>query len=179
MEINILNWIQSFANDFWDTFFIFYTRLGDHGEIWIAIIILLLLRKKTRIIGIIALISLITEFILVDTIIKPIVMRPRPFETTGFEILISKPRGSSFPSGHSASSFAVASVYFLSKLKGRYFILFAATVMAFSRVYLYVHYPSDVLAGSILGFIVGFVCWRLVLLKVKSQKNNDLQNNIS
>lgn len=155
MELQILEWIQIFRSDFLDNFFRIYTTLGNRGEIWIAIILLTSLNKKTRHLSIMALCALLIEVVAVEGILKPIFMRPRPFESHAFNLLIPIPHGSSFPSGHSASSFAVAGVYFFGKYKHRFLIIFLAFLMAFSRLYLFVHYPSDVLVGSLIGFAIG------------------------
>lgn len=152
MDIRIIFWIQSLRNPFLDFFFKHYTALGDHAEIWFAIIFVLACFKRTRRAAYIALIALALEGILVSLIMKPIIMRPRPFITfPEVELLIPTPRGSSFPSGHAASSIAVAFVLYFNKVKFRKVIMVLALLMAFSRVYLFVHYPSDVLFGFFTG----------------------------
>lgn len=156
MELDILLWLQSLRTPLFDAFFTFYTRLGDHGELWILIGLLLLTNKKTRSIGIIALLALAIEFVTVDFMLKPLVMRDRPFITHPLDILIEIPRGSSFPSGHTASSFAVAGVLLFNKVKGKWIAIALATIMGLSRMYLFVHYPTDVLVGCLWGLIVAY-----------------------
>lgn len=161
MDMAILQWIQTWATPFLNQFFAIYTRLGDHAELWIAIALVLMINKKTRKIGYFALLALLLELILVSGILKPIVMRVRPFEVANFDILIPVPRGSSFPSGHAASAFAMAGTFFLFiKDKKRWIFLGLAALMAFSRLYVFVHYPSDVLVGSLLGFGIAYGLYR-------------------
>ncbi|QIK56624.1 phosphatase PAP2 family protein [Erysipelothrix sp. HDW6A] len=156
MELDILLWLQSLRTPLLDAFFTFYTRLGDHGELWILISALFLINKKTRTIGVLALLALVIEFVTVDFMLKPLVMRDRPFITHPLDILIEIPRGSSFPSGHTASSFAVAGVLLFNKIKGKWIAITLAAIMGLSRMYLFVHYPTDVLVGCIWGLIVAY-----------------------
>jgi undecaprenyl-diphosphatase len=130
------------------------THLGNNGAIWIVIILLLMINKKYRKIGFIALGALILSAILGEGILKHLVQRTRPcVNIPAIDMLIKKPSSYSFPSGHSASAFAVAAVLanYFKKYK---FVLFGlALLIAFSRLYLYVHYPTDVLTGVVLGLI--------------------------
>ncbi len=142
-----------------DTFMIFMTTLGNTGMIWIALIILLLIRKQTRFFGYLCLIALLSEYFINDMIIKDVVARDRPFIAHNLDILIKPPSGYSFPSGHSASSFAFAGMFLLFKQKGRFLVLVIATFIAFSRVYLDVHYLSDVLVGITLGLAVAAIIY--------------------
>lgn len=130
------------------------TSLGDKGLIWIIIAALLIINKKYRKIGFMALAALILATILGEGILKHLVQRVRPSaDISAANLLIPKPLSYSFPSGHTTSSFAVAGV--LAKYFKDYALeLFGlASLIAFSRLYLYVHYPTDVLAGIILGLI--------------------------
>lgn len=168
MEKTILDFIQTLRNPLLDDFFKFYTSLGDIGQIWFVIMILTAFNKKTRMVAIVALIALVSEFLFVDMFLKRIFMRPRPFETYAVDIIIGIPHGSSFPSGHSGSSFAVAGVYLFTKHKWRHLMIGLASLMAFSRLYLYVHYPSDVIAGSFIGLAIAFI-----LVKTFNNTNNE------
>lgn len=130
------------------------TYLGNGGVIWIIIIVLLMINKKYRKIGFMALGALILSTILGEEILKNVVKRTRPSEAiAAWNLLIAKPLSYSFPSGHTTSSFAVAGV--LAKYFKRYAFGFLglASLIGFSRVYLYVHYPTDVLAGMVLGLM--------------------------
>lgn len=143
-----------------DTFFIIVTKLGDNGMIWLALIAGLIIYKPTRRFGFLCLIALITEFFINDFVLKNIIARPRPFIAHNLDILIKAPSGYSMPSGHSASSFVVASMFYLHKQKGRVFVLILAGLIAYSRVYLHVHFLSDVLVGAALGFVVAWIIYQ-------------------
>jgi len=137
-----------------DKIMVISTYLGNGGLIWIIIATLLIINKKYRKIGFMALLALILSTILGDEILKNVVKRIRPSaDISVVNLLISKPLSYSFPSGHTTSSFAVAGV--LSKYFKNYALEFfsLASLIAFSRLYLYVHYPTDVLAGIVLGLL--------------------------
>lgn len=145
------------------------TSLGNGGSIWIVIACLLLISKKYRKIGFMSLGALILSAVFGEGILKHVVQRIRPSASIpAANLLISKPLSYSFPSGHTTSSFAAAGVlakYFKHYALG-FFIL--ASLIAFSRLYLYVHYPTDVLAGIILGLI----CSRIIIyLFSRTSKN--------
>lgn len=135
-----------------DKTMIIITSLGNGGAIWIVIAALLMLNQKYRKIGFMTLVALLLSALLGDEILKNIVQRIRPSANIpAANLLISKPLTYSFPSGHAAASFAASGV--LAKYFKKYgFVFFIlASLIAFSRLYLYVHYPTDVLAGVILG----------------------------
>lgn len=137
-----------------DKVMVLTTSLGNGGLIWIIIAVLLTLNKKYRKIGFMALGALILSTILGEGIIKHIVQRIRPSaDIPVINLLISKPLSYSFPSGHATSAFAVVGV--LTKYFKKYALGFwiLASLIAFSRLYLYVHYPTDVLGGIILGLL--------------------------
>ncbi|MBZ9608762.1 phosphatase PAP2 family protein [Clostridium estertheticum] len=130
------------------------TSLGDNGAIWIIMAIALMVNKKYRKIGFMALLALLLSAILGEVILKNVVQRIRPSaDIPAVDLLIVKPLSYSFPSGHTTSSFAVAGV--LAKHFKNYAleIFSLAALIAFSRLYLYVHYPTDVLGGVLLGLI--------------------------
>ena len=151
-----------------DKLMVISTYLGNAGVIWFIIIALLLINKKYRKIGLMALVALILSTILGEGILKHVVHRIRPCaDIPAVNLLITKPLSYSFPSGHTMSSFAVAGV--LAKYFKEYAIEFfsLAILIAFSRLYLYVHYPTDVLAGVVLGLI----CSRIIIYLFNKQKN--------
>lgn len=160
MELRLLYWIQSWRTGVLDIFFKYFTIMGDHGEIWIALILFFACFKKTRKVAFIALLALMCELIIVSFIMKPLVMRPRPFITYPMELLIKPPHGSSFPSGHTASSIAVAFVFYFNKVRYRKLIMVTALLMSFSRLYLFVHYPSDILFGFFTGVAIAMLLHR-------------------
>lgn len=134
-----------------------YTNLGEAGVIWIAIGVIFLFFKSTRKAGALALTAMLLCYIFNDMVVKNLVMRIRPFLTVaGLEALIEHPDSYSFPSGHACSSFAAAGVW-AQTLQGRWakagriLLLVMAMLMALSRLYVGVHYPTDVLVGSLVG----------------------------
>ncbi len=142
----------------------FYTNLGNAGLIAILTCIILLLLPKTRRVGLTAAISLFIEFLIVNVLLKNAVARTRPYEVIeGLECITKLATDFSFPSGHTGSCFAVATVMFL-ELPKRYGIpaLFLAVLMAYSRLYVAVHYPTDVLAAFFIGVLVAVaVCYMM------------------
>lgn len=159
MEMNILHTIQEWIqNPVTDAVMIFFTRLGDNGLLWILIMFFLLCRKKTRGYGILLGISLLISAVLGNLIIKPIFERLRPFfHLPEHELLIPPPGGYSFPSGHTLTAFASAPVIYAMHKKSGIAAYIVAFLIGFSRMYLYVHYPTDVLAGILLGLLCGFL----------------------
>ncbi len=145
-----------------DWIFEFFTHLGDKGILFISIAILLMLFRQTRKAGLSLAVALIISFILCNLVLKNVFMRIRPFDVREVEIIIPKPKDFSFPSGHSWHAFATASVLSLYYKKYSIWFYTVAFLIAFSRLYLYVHYPSDVIAGSIFGILSGILAVKIV-----------------
>lgn len=166
-DMAILDLIQSnIRTGFMDAIMPFITQLGDAGLIWIILSIGLIIPKKTRKIGFVMIIALILNGIICNIILKPMLAKIRPFDVnTAIKLLINKPRDFSFPSGHTSASFTAASVLFFRKSKLFVPSLVLAFLISFSRLYLYVHYPSDVLAGLVLGILCGYIGHRAVASK--------------
>lgn len=156
MKIEILDFIREYlTNPVFDAVFVFCTTIVEHGRVWILTALIMLFTKKYRKAGILLLIAISLTFVSSEIIIKNLVCRPRPFYSDpNINLIIPAPSGYSFPSSHSSVSFAAATVifYFNKKFGLAAFVL--ATLTAFSRLYLYVHYPTDVLAGICLGVII-------------------------
>ena len=151
----ILNFLQQFRSPFMDGFMILMTRLGDNGYIWIALTIVLLCFKKTRKLGVLMTIGLLIELFICNVGLKPLVHRTRPFDVVPFDVIIKRPTDYSFPSGHTGASFVCATILYRMKQKGWILALLLSILIAFSRLYLFVHYPTDVLGGMILGMCIG------------------------
>lgn len=153
---NLLLWIQEhLRSDFFTPFWLFVTTTGNGGLLMIAVACFLLAFKKTRKLGATCIIALVLSGLFTSLLIKPLVARVRPYEVIeGLTILVPKQIDFSFPSGHSSGAFALAWVLFRS-LPKKFGIpaLVYALLMAFSRLYLGVHYPTDVLAGVVLGIL--------------------------
>lgn len=164
MDFSILNFIAAyFQCDWLNAIMPLVTALGDNGFIWGLLAAALLTKRKYRKTGIGILAVLVLGFLVCNLGIKPLVARIRPFEfNASVQLLVNAPLDYSFPSGHAESSFAAVTVLFLNRIKGRYIALVLAVMIAFSRLYLYVHYPTDVLAGGLLGICLGFVVVYLV-----------------
>lgn len=176
MEIQILNFIQQYlVNPVLTAVMIFFTTIVEHGEIWIFTGIIMLITKKYRRTGLLILIALIVTFSCGELLIKNFVCRPRPFlENPDIQLLISPPHGYSFPSSHTVVSFASATVIFCFNKKLSVFAYIVAALVAFSRMYLYVHYPTDVLCGALLGVIcaLAVVCvYKLIMRKITMKKS--------
>ena len=150
----------------------FVSGLSNHGEIWILFAALLLLIRRQRVYGLSAACALTLDLIACNIILKPLIDRLRPFVfRPDISLLVSPPGDASFPSGHTAAAFAMV---FALKTAGSplwWPALALATVTAFSRLYLYVHWPTDVLGGVLLGAAVGLAGAKLAkaLLKKPTQ----------
>lgn len=133
------------------------TALGDAGWFWIFLTILFLASKKYRATGQVMALALLLDVLVVNAAIKNLVCRVRPYEAIqGLTILIAPQADWSFPSGHAACSLAAATAILLTVKKNwRYLPLVLALVICFSRLYVGVHYPSDVLAGMVIGAACG------------------------
>ena len=163
---------ESVRNPILDNIMIFITSLGNGGMIWIAATIVLLIPKKTRKAGIMSAVALLGSLIINNNIVKNIVQRPRPFVTfTDLQIIIPTPSEFSFPSGHTSSSFAAAAVFYrhLPKKLGLPAVILAGLI-GFSRLYVGVHYPTDVIAGVLMGILLSYLAEYLVNLFGKKLK---------
>lgn len=165
IELSILDWIQTLHTPFLDKSMVFITRLGDAGIIWIVLSIVLLLIPKTRKSGVVMVAALVADVLLCNIVLKNLVARTRPYDVnTGVHLLVAKLHDYSFPSGHTAASFAsVTALYLAGEKKLWKFALVLACLIAISRLYLYVHYPTDVLGGILFGVISGYLGYRKVL----------------
>lgn len=164
MDASILLFLQEHARVPGLTEFMqFYTNLGNKGMIAVAACLVLLAIPKTRRVGLIASVSLIVEFILINLILKNTVARVRPYEMIeGLTCITKLPHDFSFPSGHTGCCFAVAVVMFL-ELPKKYGIpaLFLAALMGYSRLYVGVHYPTDVLGAILVAVVEAVLVCRL------------------
>lgn len=152
--------------------FIGITTLGNAGTIRIMISIALCVCKKTRRIGMICACSIAVSFLINNLLLKNLVGRIRPYEViTALQPLVAKPIDQSFPSGHTSSGFSVAWILFrnVPKRFGIPAVLLAALI-GISRLYVGVHYPTDVLVGMISG--IGCACLAEVLVKYYEQRKN-------
>lgn len=157
-EIGILNSIQNIRSEGLDNFFLTITSLGNMSILWFSMILIFMTTKRYRRIGEIILISFFLNLLIVNIILKISVGRVRPYEAAGFtDLLINHLSDNSFPSGHTsyAASFATIIILLAKSKPLKYYVGIIAILIAFSRLYLYVHYPTDVIAGAIVGIIIG------------------------
>ena len=156
-EGQFLLWIQNtLRTDVLNQILIAYTNIGEAGILWIVLGLVLLCMKKHRRAGFGVLAGLLTCLVLNEGILKNLVGRPRPFALLeNLAILIEAPGSFSFPSGHSATSGAVAAVLWREDRKLFCFILPFTILMALSRLYVGVHYPTDVIFGFLSGLLYG------------------------
>ena len=154
---------------------VFLTRLGGGGILWIALAIVLMIFKKTRKIGFTVAGAIICMFFFNNVFLKNFFARPRPFDLDVWKDwfvypeFVTRPDSFSFPSGHSSSAFAAATGLTVSK-KARFIVpgYVLAALIAFSRIYVHVHYPTDVIFGALFGIVYGviaiFVCKFIIKL---------------
>ena len=152
MELQILHGIQQLHNDWLSQIMIFFTTIGDAGICWIVTSIVLALFPKTRRCGLEMMASMALTFLLGNLCLKNLFARPRPFFVDeSVTLLIPEPSEYSFPSGHTSNGFAAAVIIFANYRRAGIAALLVAATIAFSRMYLFVHYPTDILGGIALG----------------------------
>lgn len=175
-DLSVFQWIQSIQNEFLDALMVGITTLGNGGAVFIALGLALLFTKKYRKAGLAVLVALLVMLLCNDLFLKEFFARPRPFNLLGtdpgkyafwgkgyiYPELIGKPTSFSFPSGHTASAFAAAiALLWHNRKLGIPTTIFAA-LMGFSRIYVEVHYCTDVIAGVVSGIICAFVAVLIV-----------------
>lgn len=135
-----------------------FTKIGNMGIVWIAIAIILLIPKKTRRAGVLAIVSLICSLCLVNFFLKGYVDRVRPAEVvSGLSCLVTV-SDPSFPSGHAAAGFAAATAIYKSTRKWIGIpCVTLAVLLSLSRLYVGAHYPTDVICGAVIGILIGLV----------------------
>ena len=164
-DSSILLWIQNnLRSGFLDPIMKAFTMLGDHGLIWIAITLALLIVRKTRPLGVTCAVSMIIGLIVTNLIIKNWAARIRPYELIpGLQCIVPLAKDYSFPSGHATNSLACAWVLF-RKTPKKYGVpaLILAILISLSRLYVGIHYPTDVLGGVVIGICSAVLAMWLV-----------------
>lgn len=157
LDCNILLAIQAMRMDWLTPIMVFVSTIGNAGLVWIFLGITLSVIPKTRKLGFLALASLLGCFLINNILLKNLAARPRPYtQLPDLSLLVPYPKDYSFPSGHACSSFAVAGSLWHS---GRTWnllripALVLAILISLSRLYVGVHYPSDVIVGAMIGLI--------------------------
>lgn len=165
LDSGILLWIQEYLrNPVLTPVLKVITTLGNGGAIWILLTLLILMLPKTRKVGCMMAAALLGTLLINNILLKNLVARIRPYEVIeGLTYLVQRPSEFSFPSGHAGSSFAAACIM-LRRLPKCYgipaFVL--AIVISLSRLYVGVHYPSDVLFGAISGILISYAAEMIV-----------------
>lgn len=158
LEFSILYALQALHTPWMDEIMKGITSLGNKGWIWILTGVILFLFKKTRKTGTAVLLSLLAVLLLGNLILKPSVARLRPcWLDRSVPLLIEVPKDYSFPSGHSMASFAAAASLWFADRRWGCLALLLAGLIAFSRLYLFVHFPTDVLCGILLGILAAWL----------------------
>lgn len=184
MELNFLKWVDAvFHGQTWLNYIMSgITWLGEFGAAGILLAIILLIIPKTRWAGVAVVIALIFDFLLVNIILKYAVNRPRPWH--GWEEIVTfyesvgvrKPTDASFPSGHAAACFAAAIAITLRYKAKAIPAIVVAALVAISRIYLCIHFPTDVIGGVVFGSVCGVVghfMAKIIENKVKKRKINN------
>lgn len=160
LDSNILFFVQdNLRSELLNDLVVWFTSLGNGGLIWIFIVLAFIISEYTRKEGIYCALSLIMCFVLVNLFLKNAVARIRPYDAfEEIRCLIGPLSDYSFPSGHTASAFAASVPVFnlINKVTGSG-MLVLATLMGLSRIYICVHYPSDVICGAIVGTLCGLI----------------------
>jgi len=160
LDLNTFDFVQKYiSNSFLDSVLPIITNLGQGGAIWIVISLALIISRKYRKAGILTLAVLLINYLIGDVALKNIIERERPFiSIEGIKLIVKPPSSFSFPSGHTSSAFAAATILSLHIKKYSFLFITLACIIGFSRIYLYVHYLSDVIAGMCLGIVVAMIC---------------------
>lgn len=201
-EMDLLKEIQGLHADWLTPILKFICDITMHGELWIAIAIVLTIYPKTRKVGFTMMCAMILGSITADFILKPLIQRPRPFQqflengwivteineegkqmvvfvnkaTLGFDFYIKKiPSDWSFPSGHSVCGFAASTALFTRNKKAAIPAYIVASVIAFGRLYLFVHFPTDVITGICIGVFGGIISFFIVNAIYKKLGKRELE----
>ena len=175
-DLSVFEWIQSIQCGFLNAVMVFITTLGNAGAIFIVLALVLLCTKKYRKAGLAVAVALIVMLICNDLFLKEFLARPRPFNLLAtdpekyafwgegyvYPELIGKPSSYSFPSGHTSSAFAAAIALLCHNRKLGIPVTIFAAIMGFSRIYVEVHYCTDVIAGVVSGTICALIAVLIV-----------------
>ena len=169
-DLSVFSWIQSIQNGILTPVMIVVSLLGTKGAIFFLLGFVLLIPRKTRKLGVAVLGALAIMTVCNSVIVKELLARPRPFDLTydwwqavyRYPDFVSRPDSWSFPSGHTAAAFAAATVVFCQSRKGGLLLGLFGCLMGFSRVYLEVHYCTDVLFGALFGILYALIAVLIV-----------------
>ena len=182
LEGPILLWIQEvLRNGFTDPILSFYTKLGNAGMLWIVLCLALLLFRKTHRAGAAGLFALLFSLLLTNVLLKHLVARTRPWLLAeGLLPLVAEGDPNSFPSGHTSASFAAAVALWqtVDRKWAKWAVMAAAVLMGLSRLYVGVHFPSDVIAGVLVGCFCGWAAVKILrTLETKTDLGRRLESH--
>ena len=193
-DLSVFQWIQGIQNDFLDAVLVGITTLGNAGAIFIVLGLGLFITKKYRKAGFAVIVALLVMLICNDLFLKEFFARPRPFNLFDsdpqkyaewgrayiYPELVNKPSSYSFPSGHTSSAFAAAIALLWQNRKWGVPVTIFAALMGFSRIYVEVHYCTDVIAGVVSGAVCALVAVLIVkyLFPVVDKGINKLSDKI-
>lgn len=172
-ELKFLHFLQSIHNPVLDSVMLFFT---NSGNIIMILILISIVYPKTRRIGIQMYLALFISILIVNCGMKPFITRCRPcWLEPGVKMLIELPHSYSFPSGHSSIFFAMATAVFLSNKRFGIPTLAVASIVAFSRLYLFAHWPTDVMGGIFTGVLSGVLSFLIIdaLINIFRKKVKD------
>ena len=156
IDFALLDAIQTIRSGFIDRLMVFFTHLGDKRFIWILAAAVLLCIRRYRQCAVTMLFGLFMQVLIGNHLLKNIFCRSRPCWISPIDdMLVRIPRDYSFPSGHTMSCFTAATILMLYDKRLGIPAFIIGSIIAFSRLYLYVHFPIDVLGGAVLGIILG------------------------
>ena len=179
VDVAIYQFVDSIMNPVLDVIMTFITHLGDTpGIVWWVIAAILVIPRKTRKLGILLIGGLAVASLINNVALKNLIERPRPYNldaevwtNAGYEYiwpnLIKQSSSWSFPSGHTSTSIGAAFAMLLGCLKNKKFLaigiptLILSFLIGFSRIYVHVHYPTDVIAGAVVGIVGGLIAYLL------------------
>ncbi len=165
-EFEIMKAVHNLVQcDFMDFFMTAISKIGNGGAVWIVMALILLSMKKYRRLGLEIAVGLIAGLILGNIVLKNLIARPRPcWIFDNIDMLIAIPKDFSFPSGHTLASFTSAFILLAADKQMGIPALIVAILMALSRIYLFVHFPTDILGGIALSFII-FIILKKIMKK--------------
>lgn len=175
-EFDLLYWFQSLHNPILDKIVVVITSLGNAGIFWILLTLVMLIVCKDKKVAWTSALALLFSLLVINIFLKNIVMRARPcWIDDTIPLLVKNPKDYSFPSGHSSASFAsaVSIVQYARYRKQGIAAVILAALIAVSRMYVFVHFPTDVFVGTILGIIEAILAGiiiRFIYRKIEEKK---------
>lgn len=175
-EFDLLYWFQSIHNPILDKIVVVITSLGNAGIFWILLTLVMLIVCKDKKVAWTSALALLFSVLVINVFLKNMAMRARPcWIDDTIPLLVKNPKDYSFPSGHSSASFASAAsiVQYAKYRKQGIAAVILAALIAVSRMYVFVHFPTDVFVGTILGIveaILAGIIIRFIYRKVEEKK---------